>query len=77
MSYKAYSNRKQIVVHLSFARVDLNRPISLCSTFALLTIALIGARRYHTAKANALREIDFDAVESPEILSLHLGQNQG
>ena len=51
--------------HSSFARAHLNRPITL-----------ICARRYNTAKANALREIDFDAVEAPEILSLHLGENQ-
>jgi hypothetical protein len=54
----------------------LNRPISLCSTFALLTITLFCARTYNTAQANALREIKFDEAEAPEILSLHLGQNQ-
>jgi hypothetical protein len=34
------------------------------------------SRGYNTAQANALKEIDFDEVESPEILSLHLDRNQ-
>jgi hypothetical protein len=52
-------------IHLSFARVYPNRPVTPGSTFALLTITLFCARTYDTSPANALKEINFDAVEVP------------
>jgi hypothetical protein len=65
MSYKASSNQKRPQAIRLLPELNLNRPITLFC-----------ARTYNTAKANVLREIDFDAVEAPEILSLHLGENQ-